>query len=284
MEDIILLHEKDVMERWRQGDPCGFVALSADDITYFDPGLTKPIIGLEAFEDYMRQAGGKINYQGSEFIDPRVVHVGDAALLSYNYCSSVVSAGGEVISQTPWNATEVYFRQDNHWRIVHTHWSFINQRLPDLVEMPLPVQTTPVPYRGVLAEVMALESTAMERWRKGDPWGFIEISAPEVTYFDTGTPQRLNGRLALKAEYQKREGKIFYGVMDFIDPRVQVCGDMAVLTYRFLSTRLKGDGSISSRMPWNCTEVFLRKDGRWWIIHTHWSFIRGDRKQAYNPA
>jgi ketosteroid isomerase-like protein len=140
MEDIILLHEKDAMERWRQGDPCGFVALSADDITYFDPGLTKPIIGLEAFEDYMRQAEGKVNYQGSEFIDPRVVHVGDAALLSYNYRSSVISvprmghsAGGEVISQTPWNATEVYFRQDNHWRIVHTHWSFVNQRLPDLV-------------------------------------------------------------------------------------------------------------------------------------------------------
>jgi hypothetical protein len=41
---------------------------------------------------------------------------------------------------------------------------------------------------------------AMERWRKGDPWGFIEISAPEVTYFDTGTPHASTaGKLA--AEY-----------------------------------------------------------------------------------
>jgi hypothetical protein len=67
-------------------------------------------------------------------------------------------------------------------------------------------------------------------------WGFLEISAPEVTYFDTGTPQRINGREALRAEYALREGKIFYAVMDFIDPQVQVCGDMAVLFYRFLST------------------------------------------------
>lgn len=68
-------------------------------------------------------------------------------------------------------------------------------------------------YEGVLGEVMALESAAMERRRKGDPWGFLEISAPEVTYFDTGTPQRLNGREALRAEYAQREGKIFYLVV-----------------------------------------------------------------------
>ena len=117
----------------------------------------------------------------------------------------------------------------------------------------------------------------MERWRKGDPWGFIEISAPEATYFDTGTPQRLNGREALRAEYAQREGKIFYDVMDFIDPRVQVCGGLAVLAYRFLSTWLNPDGSVSHRMPWNCTEVFKRIDGQWRIIHTHWSFIRGER-------
>jgi hypothetical protein len=36
----------------------------------------------------------------------------------------------------------------------------------------------------------------MERWRKGDPWGFAELYTPDVTYFDKGTPQRLNGQEA----------------------------------------------------------------------------------------
>jgi len=62
----------------------------------------------------------------------------------------------------------------------------------------------------------------MERWRKGDPWGFTDISAPEVTYFDTGTPRRLENLEALKAEYAKREGKIHHEVMEFIDPKIQV--------------------------------------------------------------
>ncbi|OGN91786.1 MAG: hypothetical protein A2Y88_02255 [Chloroflexi bacterium RBG_13_48_10] len=124
---------------------------------------------------------------------------------------------------------------------------------------------------------MWLESAAMERWRKGDPWGFIELYAPQTTYFDTGTPQRINGKAALAAEYKRREGKIFYDVMDFIEPWILVSGDMAVLFYRFLSTRLNPDGSIASRTPWNCTEIYVRMDDSWKIIHNHWSFIHGER-------
>ena len=127
------------------------------------------------------------------------------------------------------------------------------------------------------ATILSLEKAAMERWRKGDPWGFTEISAAEVTYFDTGTAQRINGLEALKAEYAQREGKIYYDVVDFIDPRLQASGDMAVLFYRFLSTWLNPDGSVSHRTPWNCSEVYMRIKDQWRIIHTHWSFIKGER-------
>jgi hypothetical protein len=37
----------------------------------------------------------------------------------------IISPNEGIASRTPWNATEVYFRRDGHWRIVHTHWSFI---------------------------------------------------------------------------------------------------------------------------------------------------------------
>lgn len=70
------------------------VEISAEDMIYVDPGLSKPILGLEEFKAYMEQLEGKIHYQGSEFIDPKVVVVGDAALLSYNYRSSVVTPDG----------------------------------------------------------------------------------------------------------------------------------------------------------------------------------------------
>jgi len=90
------------------------------------------------------------------------------------------------------------------------------------MEVPLPVQLSHQRYEGVLGEAMALESAAMERWRKGDPGGFIEIYTPDVTYFDTGIPQRLNGLDAMRAELAQRQGKIHYDVMEFIAPRIQV--------------------------------------------------------------
>jgi uncharacterized protein (TIGR02246 family) len=277
MNDAILSLEKDAMERWRNGDPWGWAEISADEVTYVDPSLTKPILGLEEYKSYLKQFEGKVSYQGSEFIDPKVLVIGDAAVLTHNYQSTVTAPKATSTIQTLWNATEVYFHLEGEWRIAHTHWSYVKHKLPESVEVTIPVQLSRKEYERVLGEVMALESAAMERWRMGDPWGFIEICAPEVTYFDTGTPQRLNGLDALKALYAKLEGKIHYDVMEFIDPKVQVRGDVAVLTYRFFSTILNPDGSISSRTPWNCSEVFARMEGRWKIAHTHWSFIKGER-------
>jgi ketosteroid isomerase-like protein len=277
MKETILALEKAAMERWRSGDPWGWSEISAENVIYVDPSLTRPIVGLEEYQTFLKQVEGKIHYQGSEFIDPRVVVIGDAAVLSYNYLSSALAPDGTILSQTPWNATEVYFRLDGEWKIVHTHWSYVQHQRPELVEVPVPVTLSGNAYNGVLGEVMALEAAAMERWRKGDPGGFIEICAPEVTYFDRGTSKRINGLGALKAEYTQVEGQVSFDVMDFIAPEVRVCGDMAALVYRFMSTRLNPDGSVSRRTPWNCSEVFVHSNDRWRIVHTHWSFIKGER-------
>ena len=277
MENDILLLEKNAMERWRNGDPMGFVELSAGDILYVDPGLAKPIQGLEEYQVYMKGLEGKVHYQRSEFLGARVVMVGEAALLTYNYRSSVLTEQGDVISFTPWNTTEVYFRREGAWKTVHTHWSFVNHRLREIVEIPLTLHSTETSYEGVLGELMVLKSSAMQRWRKGDPWGYLELYAPDVTYFDTGTARRTNGRQAMIRGYKKLEGKVFYDVMDFIEPSVRVCGDMAVLFFRFLSTWLNPDGSVLKRVPWNCTEIYQHMQGSWKIIHNHWSLICGER-------
>ncbi len=264
--------ENAAMERWRIGDPMGFLELSDPGICYTDPGQARPIIGQDDFSKFMIGLAGQIHYQRSEFINPKLVDCGEAVLLTYNYRSSVLDNYGNVTSQTPWNCTTVYYKQ----RVIHNHWSFIRHRAPDLVEVPLAVRPGPLRFEGLLGELMKLEAGAMARWRAGDPWGFIELSASDVTYFDSGTPLRIDGREALSAEYKQREGKIHYEVMEFIDPWLFACDDLAVLFYRFFSTRLAPDGSVLWRVPWNCTEIFNRQEGSWKIIHTHWSLIRGE--------
>jgi len=189
MEEIIMSLENGAMERWRTGDPWGWTEISAEEIIYIDPGLTKPIEGLEAYKEYLKQFEGKINYQVSEFIDPKIKRYGNLAVLTYNYRDARTEADGSILDESLWNTTEVYCLLNGEWKIIHTHWSYINQKFPEQTELPVPIKQPRIEYNVVLGELMALESAAMERWRKGDPWGFTEISAQEVTYFDTGTPK-----------------------------------------------------------------------------------------------
>jgi hypothetical protein len=51
-------------------------------------------------------------------------------------------------------------------------------------------------------------------------------------------------------------------------PRVQLVGEGAVLSFQLVSEASGGT------MRWNCTEVYVRRDSRWAIVHTHWSFTK----------
>jgi ketosteroid isomerase-like protein len=115
--------------------------------------------------------------------------------------------------------------------------------------------------------IIEMERQALERWGKGDPSGFLEISADDVVYFDPYQERRLNGIEELRALYDMIRGRVQITHFELIDPRVQVAGDMAVLTFNYVA---QGTNEITSR--WNCTEVFRRESDTWRIIQTHWSF------------
>jgi ketosteroid isomerase-like protein len=114
--------------------------------------------------------------------------------------------------------------------------------------------------------ILELERAALERWAHGDPDGFLEIADPDVSYFDPFTERRLDGIAALSSLYEGIRGKIRIDSFDIAEPRVQLAGDVAVLTFRFLSRGSEG------AMHWNTTEVYRRTGAGWRIIHTHWSF------------
>ncbi len=123
-------------------------------------------------------------------------------------------------------------------------------------------------------EIIALEHTALDRWCRGDPSGFLEISAPDVVYFDPYIEHRLDGLEALTRYYESLRGQVSASRWEIMAPRVQRVGDAAVLTFQFLSW-----GGSENALRWNCTEVYRREAGRWEIIQTNWSFA-GDGNTA----
>ncbi|HVM62608.1 MAG TPA: nuclear transport factor 2 family protein [Verrucomicrobiae bacterium] len=113
--------------------------------------------------------------------------------------------------------------------------------------------------------ILSMERAALDRWGNGDPSGFLEISAPDVVYFDNTLERRLDGLGALTSLYEKLRGKINLERYDLLNPKVQLCADAAVLTYNFVGY------AQGKAHRWNCTEVYRRKDNTWRIIQTHWS-------------
>ena len=118
------------------------------------------------------------------------------------------------------------------------------------------------------AALLALERAAMDRWGQGDPGGFLDLCAPDVTYFDPFQHARLDGRDALARLYESLRGQVRIDRCEFIGPQVQTAGDLAVLSYNFESW------TGESRSYWHATEVYRREPQGWRIVHTHWSIPR----------
>ncbi len=117
--------------------------------------------------------------------------------------------------------------------------------------------------------IIELEKQALAQWNKGNPDGFLDLSADDVVYIDPAFESKLEGKKALEDYYNTVRGKIRIDLYKMIDPVVQVTPEAAVLTYNYEAQR---DGLVF-RM--NCTEVYrLTPTKKWQIIHTHWSFVQ----------
>ena len=116
--------------------------------------------------------------------------------------------------------------------------------------------------------IIAFEKKALDRWGKGDPSGFLEISAEEVCYFDPFLEKRIDGKNELTELYESIQGKILIDRYELLNPRVQLLDNAAVLTFNYVSY----SGEQKSR--WNCTEVYKYDGDRWQIVQTHWSLTK----------
>lgn len=124
VEQAILAEERRALDRWAAGDPIGFSENFADDVTYFDDIAAQTRIdGLEEIRSYLTSLVGKITPHTYEIVDPKVQVYGDIAICTMRYHPSIDGEPGP-----PWKATDVYRLINGEWRLVHAHWSLVNQK------------------------------------------------------------------------------------------------------------------------------------------------------------
>ena len=115
--------------------------------------------------------------------------------------------------------------------------------------------------------IIRLERATLDRWCKGDPSGFIENAAADVTYFDHVTETRIDGIVALKEHLHQFVDKIDVPRYEMPNVKVGSYGDIAVLTCNW--TTYSSEGEVTSR--WNATEMYRRSADQWKYIHIHWA-------------
>ena len=125
--------------------------------------------------------------------------------------------------------------------------------------------------------IVALERGALDRWGNGDPGGYLDLYARDVSYFDPTQERRVDGLAAMTKLLEPIRGKVKTDRYELIAPKVQRAGSMALLTYNLVSHGRGPDGTpITAR--WNVTAAYTQVDGRWKIAHSHFSFTRPELK------
>jgi ketosteroid isomerase-like protein len=146
-----------------------------------------------------------------------------------------------------------------------------------------PRAAEPAPVPPSLDEIVALERAALDRWVRLDPQGYLDLYAPEVTYFDPQREKRIDGLDAMKtllAPIKDLKLPFTNPRYDMIGPHLQTHGDVALLTFNLVSYgTLPGKGEMVVAR-WNSTEVYARLQGTWRIVHSHWSYTKPELKAA----
>jgi hypothetical protein len=120
LEDAVLAQARKDFDRWSDGDTEGYGESAADDVTYFHSVPAHPRVdGIGAFREYLAALRGQIPPHRYEIVDPKVQVYETVGILTLHY--HAFSSEGELLARA--RGTCVYRKTNRAWRMVHTHWS-----------------------------------------------------------------------------------------------------------------------------------------------------------------
>ena len=125
------------------------------------------------------------------------------------------------------------------------------------------------PIENAEENILAQERAGLDRWAAGDAAGYAHSAAEDVTYFDDiAASTRIDGLEAWQTYLASLE--IPPHRYELIDPKVQVYGDIGILTLHFHG--MGPDGEVLSR--WKATSVYQYQAGVWRTVHANLSLIK----------
>jgi ketosteroid isomerase-like protein len=124
----------------------------------------------------------------------------------------------------------------------------------------------------VAAEVIAVTRAAWAAEAQGKSVAEQNaVLADDYTEFNSDYPVRIDGKATNTALYEAQArsgGKSIVG--DMMNAKVQVYGDVAILTYNFVGVSQEKDGKTSTNAA-KSTRVYAKIDGQWKLVHANFA-------------
>jgi ketosteroid isomerase-like protein len=123
----------------------------------------------------------------------------------------------------------------------------------------------------VADEVIAITKEMWAAEARGDVAGSMKYVADDYTEFNAEYPTRLDGKaINMKLVEANIGGSTKTVAGDMANAKVQVYGDVAILTYNYIGASKDKDGRMEA-VKAKSTRVYLKKDGKWWLVHANFA-------------
>ncbi len=121
------------------------------------------------------------------------------------------------------------------------------------------------------AEVIALTRAhwAAEMRKDAAAWG--QNVADEYTVFEGAYPTRIDGKATMQHVVDGNfSGSDTLVTAEMANEKVQVYGDVAILSYNYIASVRSKEGKVSPAMA-KSTRVYVKQGGRWMLVHANFA-------------
>lgn len=121
------------------------------------------------------------------------------------------------------------------------------------------------------SEVIAVTKAQWAAENAGDIAAATKNIADDYTEFNGDYPTRLDGKdMSRQLSEANAAGSVKSVVSEMANPKVQIYGDVAILTYNYIGLLKDKDGKTEAARA-KSTRVYVKKDGQWMLVHANFA-------------
>ena len=121
-------------------------------------------------------------------------------------------------------------------------------------------------------ELLEAENRITTAFLKKDVESFFKDSDERLSAFHASNPYRIDDRQSIENALKTFNKYSTPTGLYKVQPRVQLYGDCAVVTYHFIETG-EAEGGKLYAYEGKQTDVFVKKQGKWTLVHFHSSRV-----------